>query len=197
MGRDGRTKLPQMTTCHDFFKEVSSREKQVKEHSSDYANKKRHTKVADFRIGDTVLVKQDKKNKLSTTFEHLPYSVTKINGSMITAIRLSDNRSVTRNSSFFKRLKITVSDNDNVQSETEPDVYDLDRDTHDHDMIETQNTEPRQTIDNPIQDVPNSDPDENQNDDRSTGQDAEDNTADRSRFGRVYSKPQYLNDYEP
>ena len=55
-------------------------------------------------MGETVLVRQEKRNKLSTPFEPIPYHVTRIKGSMITAQRTTDNRTVTRNSSFFKSI---------------------------------------------------------------------------------------------
>ena len=51
---------------------------------------------------NNVLVKQDKKNKLSTPFNPNMYKVTGINGSMITAT--NEDHQITRNSSFFKKL---------------------------------------------------------------------------------------------
>ena len=53
---------------------------------------------------DTVLVRQDTYNKLSTPFEPNQYVVTRRKSSMITAKECSDGRLVTKNSSFYKLL---------------------------------------------------------------------------------------------
>ena len=66
-------------------------------------NKKRRTKESSMKEGDYVLVKQSKKNKLSTPFNPLPYIIHKKKGSMITAKR--NDHEVTRNSSHFKILR--------------------------------------------------------------------------------------------
>ena len=67
-----------------------------------YADTKRRATPHDIHIGDYVLVRQQKKNKLSSFYDGRPYTITDINHSMITAKR--DNHTVTRNSSFFKKL---------------------------------------------------------------------------------------------
>ena len=69
-----------------------------------YVDTKRRAKPATFKVGDTVLVKQHKTNKFSTPFDSQPYTITKINGSMITAKR--GDKSTTRNSSFFKLIRL-------------------------------------------------------------------------------------------
>ena len=53
--------------------------------------------------GDIVLIKQEKKNKLSAAYEPSPHVVDKVNGSMITA-RKSNGKLITRNSSAFKKI---------------------------------------------------------------------------------------------
>ena len=53
-----------------------------------------------FNIGDTVIVKVERKNKLSTFYDPIPYTITAINGSMITAERT--DHTITRNCSWFK-----------------------------------------------------------------------------------------------
>ena len=72
------------------------------------------------KIGDCVLVKQKRKNKLSTRFDPRPWRVTKIKGTMVTAQR--ENFTTTRNQSFFKLV-----DDARLQSEGEED-YDDDND---------------------------------------------------------------------
>jgi hypothetical protein len=62
------------------------------------ANAKEHT----IKVGDTVLVRQRKKNKWSTRFDPKPYCVTQVKGTMITATR--PGHYITRNSSFYKKV---------------------------------------------------------------------------------------------
>ena len=50
-----------------------------------YADKRNHAKNINLQIGDYVLVRQQKKNKLSTIFGKTPYRVTEIKATMITA----------------------------------------------------------------------------------------------------------------
>ena len=63
------------------------------------------TLIFKFQIGDYVLVRQQKKNKLSTSFGKTPYSVTEIKGTMITATS-EDSGNITRNVSVFKQIPI-------------------------------------------------------------------------------------------
>ena len=55
-----------------------------------------------FMPPDMVLLHQEKKNKLSTPFEGIPYTVFQKKGSMGTAERTTDGRMVTRNTKDFK-----------------------------------------------------------------------------------------------
>jgi len=75
---------------------------QAKQQMKLNADSKNRANTHMFKIGDVVLVKQELKNKLSSYYEATPYCITAINRSMITATRSTDNRTVTRNSSFFK-----------------------------------------------------------------------------------------------
>jgi hypothetical protein len=51
----------------------------------EYVNLNRNTKPADLKVGDSVLVKQEKKNKLSTPFNPEPITIKNKKGNMITA----------------------------------------------------------------------------------------------------------------
>ncbi|KAL3864805.1 hypothetical protein ACJMK2_006458 [Sinanodonta woodiana] len=68
-----------------------------------YADQTRKAKKSNFKVGDSVLVKQEKRDKLSTPFDPKPYEVINKKGSMITARR--EDHQITRNSSFFKTVK--------------------------------------------------------------------------------------------
>jgi len=59
--------------------------------------KSRHRRVS---VGDTVLVRVQKTNKLSTPFSPSTYRVTRVKGTMVTAQR--GDHTVTRNISFYK-----------------------------------------------------------------------------------------------
>ncbi|RNA18929.1 hypothetical protein BpHYR1_000593 [Brachionus plicatilis] len=64
------------------------------------------------KIGDWVALRQEKNNKFSTPFEHSLYRVIQVKGTMVTAI--NDNREITRNITFFRRV-IVGNVNDVVQ----------------------------------------------------------------------------------
>ena len=66
-------------------------------------------KTTTFSVGDTVLVKQYKRNKLTPPFNPIPHTIVEIKGSMITAKSNSTNKCVTRNSSFYKQIPTTLS----------------------------------------------------------------------------------------
>ena len=67
-----------------------------------YADLKRKAAPHPFGVGDSVLVRQLKKNKLSARYDPLPYKVVAVKGSMVSARR--KGHSIVRNSSFFKKI---------------------------------------------------------------------------------------------
>eukprot|EP00795_Rhopilema_esculentum_P002360 gene2360-18000_t len=54
-------------------------------------------------IGNLVLIRQRKRNKLTSKFDPKPFRIVRIKGTMITACR--DGQCVTRNISFFKPIQ--------------------------------------------------------------------------------------------
>lgn len=60
----------------------------------EYFDLKRNTKPAGLKVGDSVLVKQKKKNKLSAPFNPEPMTIKNIKGNMITAA--TENKEITR-----------------------------------------------------------------------------------------------------
>ena len=66
------------------------------------ADKFNHANEHTILVGDTVLVRQQKKNKLLTRFDPEPYQVTRVKGTMVTATR--PGHYVTRNILFFKKI---------------------------------------------------------------------------------------------
>ena len=66
-------------------------------------DRKRHTKPRTINVGDTVLVRQEKQNKLTTQFNQTPYTVINRKGSEVTA-KSRNNHIVRRNASHFKKI---------------------------------------------------------------------------------------------
>ena len=69
----------------------------------DYANKRRHAKSSNLKVGDKVIPKQRKRNKFITKFELKPYRKIERKGSKVVA--KNGRHRVTRNTSFFKKIK--------------------------------------------------------------------------------------------
>ena len=104
-----RTKLPHCssTTVETSVLSAARRNDHLaKNHSKYYADKRRRSKPCPLRIGDTVIVKRCKRNKLSTTFDPTPFVITARKGNMITAKGPEGMNNVTRNSTFLKKISI-------------------------------------------------------------------------------------------
>lgn len=103
-GRTIRNKLPAIpSTVLDMVRvnqEIDTADRTAKEKRKVYTDKRRAAKKPHFAIGDQVLVKQKKVNKLTPRFDPQAYKITKIKGTMITANR--PNHTITRNCSHFK-----------------------------------------------------------------------------------------------
>eukprot|EP00794_Sanderia_malayensis_P019767 gene19767-biopygen16415 len=91
-------------------KEAKDNQTLNKEKARKYANERRRAKESHLQVGDTVLIKQTKTNKLSTNFGTTPYTVISVKGSRITAER--NGHKITRNASFFKRINENIVDDE-------------------------------------------------------------------------------------
>jgi transposase InsO family protein len=101
-----RSKLPQIPNHDPIGDLVRKHDTTQKLKIKAYADNKNYVKPSDLKVGDTVLVKRPFNMKANTPYETLPLMVSGKKGTMITA---SDgNRSVTRNSSFFKKLHYSI-----------------------------------------------------------------------------------------
>ena len=99
-----RSRLPEIKISHpESDAEMRQQDQQRKQQMKSYADDRRNSKKHRLQIGDTVLVRQQKKNKLSSVYNPEPMTVTDINHSMITATR-NDNTTITRDASFFKKI---------------------------------------------------------------------------------------------
>lgn len=86
------------------LKETDTMKNKIK--AKEYADQTRHTKPNNLQIGDTVICKQRKQNKLTPKYDPVPYQVTKKNGTKITAER--ESNVIQRNASFFKKINFAV-----------------------------------------------------------------------------------------
>ena len=111
-------KLPVITTkiIVNRHKEARDNEETRKERNKEYADHRRKAKKSEIKVGDYVLVRQEKKNKLTTNFNHEPYKVIKKAGVEITAQR-NNGHKITRNISHFKKIKKPEDDTDNECSD--------------------------------------------------------------------------------
>ena len=199
MNRAGKTKLPELQVPHQHYEEVVKNQNVANHKNKGYADSRRNAKQEKMKENDLVMVKQQRQNKMTSHFEPNPYKITQIKGSMITAKRVTDDKCITRNSSFFKKISFGENNVD-VYDNVDDEVSVVDPDDHnDHDDII-----------NPVPDsdvVPPIDPQVQEEDvihNHSEAQDAQiredsqspENREVRSRFGRAYSKPSYLKDYE-
>ena len=102
--RNIQGKLPTITPTLivNRHSEAQANQGQQRDKAKQYADNRRHARPSNIKVGDQVLVKQQKHNKLSTNFSPQPYTVTAIKGSKVVAEN-KDHR-ITRNSSFFRKF---------------------------------------------------------------------------------------------
>ena len=117
-----RGKLPILDTNRhviDRHREARENDKQRKASGKKYADQKRHAKENCLRIGDQVIVKQQKTNKLSTNFSTELYTVKEINGTKIVAESERSGHRICRNISYFEKVLLEAV---NEESEEDTDI---------------------------------------------------------------------------
>ena len=85
---------------------VDAKDRQYKEKMADEGGS---SNEHNFVVGDHVLLRQRKRNKWSTPYEPVFYTVIKIIGSAITVWRITDSQEVQRDASQFKLAKFIMS----------------------------------------------------------------------------------------
>lgn len=123
--RKPQIKLPDFDSGVPHSNEISLKDKSRKAQMKEYADRANHAKIISLKVGDLVLVRQKKINKLTPPFEPHPREVTRVNGTLISAKR-RDGHIITRNVSFFKNIPNTVCDQ--FRADPESDI-DIDTDT--------------------------------------------------------------------
>lgn len=104
--REVRNNIPLLAKEEEInYKELHKKAKENTEKKQQkakiYTDAKRRARNSDIAIGNKVIVKQQRKNKFTSPFDPKPLTVTKINGTMVTAER--KDYSITRNVSHFKK----------------------------------------------------------------------------------------------
>ena len=100
-----RNKLPQSTCADPVADIVRKRDVEQKWKMKHHANRKRYVKPCDLEVGEPVLVKRPfTASKAHAPYESRQMTIVARKGSMITT-RTNQGQNVTRNSSFFNRLR--------------------------------------------------------------------------------------------
>ena len=75
-----------------------------KDIATDYTTLRRHATPCTLSVGDRVLVKQPRKNKLSSPFNPYPYRIITQKGSMFTTKKSETDHEITRNQTHLKSI---------------------------------------------------------------------------------------------
>ena len=100
-----RTKLPELKG-ESTESEMRDRDGEMKAKAKWYADKKRNAQESDLAPGDQVLVKQERKNKLSTPFAPEPYNVVTKTGNSV-VVESPEGVQLMRNTTHVKKYEET------------------------------------------------------------------------------------------
>ncbi|XP_060808134.1 uncharacterized protein LOC132903569 [Amyelois transitella] len=106
--RQFRDKLPSLLDVEfaDCDQETRDRDTEMKSKGKEYADRKRQAKETDIQIGEKVYTKNlIKENKLSTTFNNVPYTVTKQKGNDMEIENEETGQRLRRNVVHLKRVE--------------------------------------------------------------------------------------------
>ena len=94
--------------CKELRNKAKENVEKKQHRAKTYIDKKRRAREPQISVGDTVLVRQQYRNKPTSLFDPKPLVVTAVNGTMLTASR--EDYLVTRNVSHFKKYFHSESD---------------------------------------------------------------------------------------
>ena len=100
----GKLPILQKRSILNRHREARQNEASKKEYHKRYADSRRNTKKSAIKVGDCVLVRQQRRDKLTPYFNEVPYTVTHRHHSRITA-RNKNGHTITRNVSHFKLIR--------------------------------------------------------------------------------------------
>ena len=108
-----RTKLPSFSLESNVCNEqIRDRDMKCKSRSKDYFDLANNAKVTDVNVGDLVVLKQDKANRLSPNFHYVPYKVVEKKGNSV-QVESSDGIQRRRNVIHLKKLEFEQKDDKN------------------------------------------------------------------------------------
>ena len=151
--RQVRGKLPSIERKIVVDRHAEARENEAKSQTyhKEYTDNRRNAKESTITVGDRVLVKQIRRNKLTSRFSHTPYIVISRKGSRVTA-KNKHGHYITRNISHFKRFAgdTDFDDSESVDStiittrREHEDVHEHGHVDHqpDHEVVEENEHEP-------------------------------------------------------
>ena len=104
-GRPLRTRLPEFPDPDDSItpfdhEAMQKTDSQAKSNMKSYADSRRNAATSPISLGDTVLVANDVKGKMTPPYDPRPLIIVEKKGSMLTAA--DEDKTITRNSSHFK-----------------------------------------------------------------------------------------------
>ena len=104
--REVRGKIPSLSvqTIVNVHKTATENEQLKLTYQKVQVDQRSNAKYSSVHVGDCVLVKQEKRNKLCTRFSTTPYTVISRTGTKVTA-RNKHNYTMTRNVSHFKKIE--------------------------------------------------------------------------------------------
>ena len=101
--RQLRTRIPGIEEFSAEDQEVRDRDSEAKEKGKLYADEKRHARESDVKEGDTVLLKQEQRNKLTPTFRPKPFCVLEKTGNSV-VVESPDGVQYKRNTTHVKKF---------------------------------------------------------------------------------------------
>ena len=117
----GKLPVLQKKNVTNRHREARKNEEKRQKYNKEYANDRRNAKKSGIKVGDHVLIKQEKKNKLTANFNQTPYIVVYRNKTVVRA-KNKHGHVVERNVSYFKR--ISKPNNEQYNSEDTDDFAD-------------------------------------------------------------------------
>ena len=98
------------------------RDAKKKSQAKQYSDKTRYVKTSNIQVGDAVLVRNERKGKLEPKYDPQPHTGVVKNGTTVTASRDNPRLLITRNISFFKRLKTKGKNNKEDEMEGDDEL---------------------------------------------------------------------------
>lgn len=123
-----RTKLPDVRETSRTDEELRDRDREKKAKMKDYADRQRNAEESDLKEGDKVLLKQQRVNKWSASFESQPYEVVEKTGKCVlikSPEGIQYRRNTTHVKPYCKRENETNDDVPPIETNKESETDDV------------------------------------------------------------------------